>query len=335
MNVENRDIEVELPAELEPTISSNDIDLKLAPEGETFDSEMHAALPIMKLMDDPNLVGVPVGDIEIPKPVNLPADVEMVHLFINKERLQTLWKRSEVAQKEVYETINQVKLASYLLQLLEQARNQILGGKANYEEAERLLSIVEHRIAFNRRMAQTSRKFGSLLLGYELAWMVFLAVTFVIVNMTPLLSGLQPLEAFPSIRISHFFNSIIWGAMGGVVGALYALWTHIADKQDFDPQYNIWYITNPILGVGIGAFVFLIIQAGFLSMTGGSSGNEPITSAAVIYVFAWVCGFKQNVVYELVRRILDVFRVNGNKEEENPNDVPVETPTPEGKSEIK
>jgi hypothetical protein len=26
-------------------------------------------------------------------------------------------------------------------------------------------------------------------------------------------------------------------------------------------------------------------------------------------VLAWISGFKQNVVYEIVRRILDVFRV--------------------------
>ena len=103
---------------------------------------------------------------------------------------------------------------------------------------------------------------------------------------------------------------MIWGGFGGVVGALYALWKHIAKEQDFDAQYALWYVTNPILGLALGGFVYLLIQAGFLSLTAGASSGETIHSAAVIYVFAWICGFKQNVIYEIVRRILDVFRVD-------------------------
>jgi hypothetical protein len=95
-----------------------------------------------------------------------------------------------------------------------------------------------------------------------------------------------------------------------VVGAIFALWKHVAVDQDFDSQYSMWYITNPVLGIALGGFVFLVIQAGFLSLTASTTGGNAIQSALVIYVLAWVCGFKQNVVYEIVRRILDVFKVD-------------------------
>ena len=40
---------------------------------------------------------------------------------------------------------------------------------------------------------------------------------------------------------------MIWGGLRGEVGALHALWRHVARDEGFDKQFTLWYITSPIL----------------------------------------------------------------------------------------
>lgn len=267
-----------------------------------------AAEPILTDAATEEWPGEPTAEVPLPTHVDLPGETDMVNLLVKREALVQLWKRGEAAQKEINSTINNIKTATALLELVRQARNEIMAGKDHFEEADRLLSEVEFRIDFYRRMVKSARRIGGWLLAYEVLWLIGLGVCVALLNLTQAKPSLQ--TVFTTVDVSQFLNSLVWGGLGGVVGALYALWKHVADDQDFDSQYAMWYITNPVLGVALGAFVFLIIQAGFFSLTAGANAGQTIQSAAVIYVLAWICGFKQNVVYEIVRRILDVFRVN-------------------------
>ena len=100
------------------------------------------------------------------------------------------------------------------------------------------------------------------------------------------------------------------GAVGGIVGGLYALWKHVSQEMDFSKQYWMWYITNPIMGFFLGVFVFLVMRVGMLTLTIGSEIPE-VTSPLAIYALAFIVGFQQNVAYELMRRVLQVFRFAG------------------------
>lgn len=283
---------------------------------EPGDQPMRASDPILtELPFDESLPPLPA--VEVP----LPTDSNMLRLLVNNKRVEQLWAFSERQQAAVVSSINNVKLAEDLLKKVESARSQILSGRAQYEEADRLLKEVEYRIALAKRVSVDTRTVGVRLLIYELVWLLLLSASFIVVNLTPALSNVYLVPPLDHVSVIQFVNSLIWGSMGGLVGALYALWKHTSDQQDFDGQHAVWYITNPILGLALGAFIFLIIQAGFLSLTAGGSNGDAIRSASVIYVVAWIAGFKQNVVYELVRRILDVFRVNSSE-----SDQPGETP---------
>ncbi|GAP11209.1 hypothetical protein BECAL_02395 [Bellilinea caldifistulae] len=229
--------------------------------------------------------------------------------FITPERIQALHERASHALDRIKEEINKVELAGQLFDKIERSRQLLFEGKDNYEESERLIVDVEHRLDFIRRVKQSSRTVGMRLFIYELIIFITLIAIFVLINTEPQASLINQASPFASVNLVQFINTLLWGGFGGVVGAFYALWKHIAAEQDFDPQYALWYITNPLLGIALGAFVFLVFQAGFFSLTAGTEENVSIRSALVIYVFAWVSGFKQNVVYEIVRRILDVFRV--------------------------
>lgn len=254
--------------------------------------------------DRPMRATFPVLESEVEEPGAVtPVD------YHSPERIQNLHNRAGRAIERIKNEINKVDLAGQLFDKIERSRRLLFEGKENYEEAERLLVEVEHHLEFMERMRRASRTVGAWLFFYELFFFSLLIAVFVMINIEPLTSQINQASPFASVNLVQFINTLLWGGFGGVVGAYYALWKHIAADQDFDPQYTLWYITNPLLGMALGAFVFLVFQAGFFSLTAGTEENVTIRSALVIYVFAWVSGFKQNVVYEIVRRILDVFRV--------------------------
>ncbi|MGB9798524.1 MAG: hypothetical protein ACPLUL_00305 [Thermanaerothrix sp.] len=218
-------------------------------------------------------------------------------------------QRVEKVRLKIKTELNNAGKAMAYLNLLEQAQNLVSQGSSYYEEAERLLSEVEYHLAFRERMARASRRVGIPLFFYEVIWFIILIWILIQINTVPTYEIIRNSSPITEVNLVHLLSSLIWGGLGGVVGALYALWKHIAKEQDFDPQYALWYLTNPVLGVMLGGFIFLVIQAGFFSLTAGVEPGLNIRSAFVIYVLAWISGFKQNVVYEIVRRILDVFRV--------------------------
>ncbi len=217
--------------------------------------------------------------------------------------------RVDKARKSIQSSLNNPQKAVAFLDLLEKAQNLVSQGSEYYEEAERLLSEVEYHLAFMERMRRASQRVGFPLFLYEVLWFGVFAWGLVQINLAPTYEAIRSASPISEVNLVHLLSSLIWGGLGGVVGALYALWKHIAKEQDFDPQFALWYLTNPVLGIMLGGFIFLVIQAGFFSLTAGVEPGLNIRSAFVIYVLAWISGFKQNVVYEIVRRILDVFRV--------------------------
>ncbi len=268
--------------------------------------------------------GLPGGEAMGPSE-GLEASQDMVALLITEPVLRTMWERADRAQQLINERIDSVPLARQLLSLVERARNEILAGRGHYEEAERALSEVEYRVAFAERVQRWSYTYGLGILAYELVWLIVLAL--VGINLGNIVSGLlsssliTPLsQASGSTSLASDITigatSILWGGLGGVVGALYALWRHVARLQDFSKQYTMWYITNPIMGITLGVFIFLVIRAGMFSLTAGAS-SQGITSAFAIYVMAWIAGFQQNVALDIVRRILRVFRLEEEKKEGN------------------
>lgn len=296
------------------------------PEGEV-DRRMHAAEPILSDSEADRLTGrMDASDTApadstgtqesltapaaVAAPEPLPADQELVDKLIHLHDLNDLLRRVDAAQKEITRKVFNLPIAKMLIDKLRQAQNEIMAGKDHFDEADALITEVEHRLAFHQRMKEDSRKYAPRLLAYELVCLLIFGAGVAIVNFpsVPIASFLKSAEGL--IDLTQFANSMLWGGLGGVVGALYALWKHVSDDQDFDAQYWMWYVTNPILGVALGGLIFLLIQAGFLSLTAGNTSTG-IQSAAVIYVLSWICGFKQNVVYELVRRILDAFRITG------------------------
>jgi hypothetical protein len=228
-----------------------------------------------------------------------PAKPEMLKLLVTDEDIQQLWDRADIAQKGVIEHIATIPLGQKMLNFIQNGKNELLGGKENFEEAERFINEVEYRVSFSRKLKSLSKVYTTGLYLYEIAWAVGLLLFLII--------GIGVSAAFASAKMegtpdqTYLLTSMVWGGFGGVIGALLALIKHIAIDQDFDKQHTWWYFSSPTMGVGMGAVVYLFLHVGLFSIVGA---DTDIASPLVIYVFAWLAGYQQNIFTDLVKRMM-------------------------------
>lgn len=222
----------------------------------------------------------------------------MIKFLITDERVDELWRRIEAVEKRVVDDNylgSGVRRGS--LDNIRGARNLLLGGKQNYEDALRYVVEVESDLTQATRLKSWSLSYGVMLLFYNVAWLVALGVL--------LTYSKQATTMFAGSGVDQtFFITILCGGLGGVSGALRSMWVHIAKDRDFDPQFLIWYLINPILGAVLAIFAFWVAQLGLVAVTGtGTSGS----GVFVFYVLGWLVGFQQNVAYQLVEQAIKMF----------------------------
>ncbi len=282
-----------------------------AAEGEPgAEAEAARALRFSTAMPLPS----PVAGLEPePESPGLAADEALLGMLVPDARLRSLWDRADVLRSRVYEEVENLQLATRLLEKIERARNMLMAGRENFEEAERILAEVEYRVHHARRVREWSRTLGVRLLLYEVAWALIIVAGMVFLPV--LVPRVFPAASADSLQDIHVaLITMLWGGLGGVVGALVALRTHVARDQDFDRQWSIWYLTNPLMGIVLGAFIFLIVRAGLFALL-PSSGGE-IQSTWLVYALGWLAGFQQNVAYDLVERVVRIFEVEDREEPE-------------------
>jgi hypothetical protein len=137
----------------------------------------------------------------------------------------------------------------------------------------------------------------------------------------PFASGLGRLGGMTEATVAQLFplwNTMMWGGIGGVVGALYHLWWHISDRQDFDREYFMWYLVQPIMGLVLGGIVFLLLAGGLLILQVNLTDTQNTNTARQLlpYLLAVLSGFRQNFVYEQFDRVIALFTPASRKETE-------------------
>jgi len=246
-----------------------------------------------------------------------PPNPTVVTKLVSMQELENLWKHIGEIENLIKEKVNNLDMAREMFDELMAARAYLMAGRDHYEEAKRYVDEVEYRITLLQRVQEASRTVGWRLFWYEIAALALLTaglfgLPYLVHKYAPLLGYKETANAALEsvLWLVNGVKSTLWGGLGGVTGALYALWRHVARDQDFDPQYRMWYYTNPIMGVVLGAFIYLAMEAGIISMTSVQQSGQ--IAAAPIFVLAWLSGFQQNVAYDIVRRLLKVFQVAEN-----------------------
>jgi hypothetical protein len=107
----------------------------------------------------------------------------------------------------------------------------------------------------------------------------------------------------------------VWGCLGGIVDAFMALMEHFSSR-DFDRQFQSWYFIHPLMGISLGAVVYLIFQAGLASVgnsvstTGTATVQVGITALSIVVAF--LAGFKQTSAIAFISGVGDsIFNSKG------------------------
>ena len=105
-----------------------------------------------------------------------------------------------------------------------------------------------------------------------------------------------------------FISTLAWGGIGGVTNALWSLYHHVSVARDYDPVENLWYYSQPVLGMVLGGIVFLVMGAGFLVVQVDLAAQDVALGARMLpAAIAVVAGFRQNMVLDLIERIISVI----------------------------
>ncbi len=256
------------------------------------------------------------------QPSRIRAEEEVLDFFgRNRERLnKKITELYEVVPREL-----NGKEMNRTLNLLGQARDILAERPRQFDEAENIFARAEAILENRRRIRRSTNTYGMAILIYEIIWFLLLFGSFIFGQSLAeqFLGTIQIGNMKMADFITPFWTAMAWGGIGGVVGALWALHWHVGELQDFDKQYSMWYLLQPIMGLILGGAMYLILRAGFLVV---QIGEAPGASIIQHYVFpsllAFIAGFRQNMVYETIDRIIQVIMPKPEVKEEEEEEIP-------------
>jgi hypothetical protein len=261
---------------------------------------------------------------EIPPQVSPEVSERTVLGRLGEQRQQALVERIDALVVEAAQILSVDKGLEEALNLLREARDISMERPRQFDQAEYRVAKVRAMLERKQNISRWSLIYGYPVLLYEVVCFLLLlgsllfdhSLAVSIANITGM-----TFSNVASLSMEHIFplwNTMAWGGIGGVVGSLYSLYWHAAVEQDFDKQYLMWYIVQPIMGIILGGIVYLIIASGFISVQVLAGQATDVSEAArqtmtnpAVKAFhsavAVVAGFRQRFVFELLDKIVQVL----------------------------
>jgi hypothetical protein len=220
--------------------------------------------------------------------------------YIGRERRENLDMEIERLYDEVAKELSVHKTdAEYALRTLNEAQDIILEDTRQYDEALYRVAVVKTMLARKKNLQRWSYTWGLAVFFYALVWFAAFITGFIAMDFLRTALG----EASQSLMaIRGAWVSALSGGIGGIIGIFYSLYWHVAMKQDFDRQYVMYYLVQPIMGFVLGALIYFIVVAGFLIFRFDEQAVDTVTALGVVLGF--VAGFRQRVVFEMIDRIV-------------------------------
>ncbi|MEA3338225.1 MAG: hypothetical protein U9R25_20240 [Chloroflexota bacterium] len=205
--------------------------------------------------------------------------------------------------------------ANVALEVLRKSRQILLKDPEQFAEAEFLVQKVRTKLSQVQRSRDFGAYFGPRLFAYEVLWLVFLAGLAIVTTVNgaavarsfAYLLGV-PIDSEALNWAIMFMSTVAWGGIGGVTSALWSLHHHISVAKDYDPVENMWYLSQPVMGMVLGGIVYLIVASGFLVVQVDLSSQGTAFGARLLpAAIAVVVGFRQTVVLTLVERVVQLL----------------------------
>jgi IPT/TIG domain-containing protein len=99
---------------------------------------------------------------------------------------------------------------------------------------------------------------------------------------------------------------VVWfGALGAVLISLTGIVEH---ADDWDPRFELWHLSRPLIGAALAVVGVLIVEAGVLA-----AGTNPASSVPgapknlLYYLVAFLVGYREETFRDLVRRLVDLI----------------------------
>jgi hypothetical protein len=235
----------------------------------------------------------------------LPPDEELEARLITQERIDALWDEINAVYNLVVNDVRgHFNTTEQAIRDLKKARELLLAGTENFDNAEQLVAEVKARLRLEEKVRQWSQTQGTWLAVYLVCWLllILILVTYLLTNQAQQFIATLIPSWVTDAALSGFF-----GSLGGVIGALWVLIKHTAKKRDFDPIHTPWYVTNPFMGLALGIVTYLLVWGGggiITNIVGAGELNLPLASKLVIYALCLVVGFNQNVLWALINRFI-------------------------------
>ena len=254
---------------------------------------------------------------ETPRPSpNLSVNPEMQHLLITSERINALWEEINTTYEIVVDDVRgHFGSTEQAIADLKHARELLLAGSANFDDAEEIVMQVKARLRLEVKVRQWAQTRGTWLSMYLITWFLLLVMGTLFVARAQLMFATQ----IPDWILGSWMP-ILMGGVGGVLGALWVLIKHIVHKRDFDPIHTPWYVTNPFMGMGLGFITYLVVRVGGGSLANLFNISNQFDFAATsipLYLLAAIVGFQQNVLWGLLDRFVNTILPNQNDHDRN------------------
>ena len=272
------------------------------------------AKPEERPVGQPARANTPIGDLK----ALTPEQEERARKRLGEQAFANLLQQTDRLYEQVSTSLStREELARESMDLLSEARDLLLLGDASdFNLAERRVNEVRMTLSRVQQTRRWSNTYGWGLFIYEMAlfvvfvvallfdqhiaeWISLMTGTYTVVN------GVAELTKTMS-AIFPPWNTMLWGGIGGVVGALYSLHWHVAELQDFDKQYSLWYVVQPLMGLILGGIIHLVIVTGLLALIPVSdpSAGPAIAVQWFPALVACLAGFRQKFTYELLDNVM-------------------------------
>lgn len=240
------------------------------------------------------------SNTQVSGPEELAPDAGLEAILITQERIDALWN-------EINDTYNAVILdvrghyttTEVAITDLKHARELLLAGEEHFDNAEEVVKRVKARLRLEEKVRQWSRTRGTWLAVYLILWLLVLAVaTFLSSRFVEMTQSIVPQW------MAVIVLPVLYGGIGGVVGALWVLIKHIVKVRDFDPIHTPWYVINPFMGMALGGITYFLLRASTLILGAAPVALGDPGEQFGLYFLSVVVGFNQNVLWELIDRVL-------------------------------
>lgn len=234
------------------------------------------------------------------------AKIDQIVKYIGSERRKKLDDEIEELYQVVSKDLSDSKDDSaFALKTLREAQEIVIEDISDYDDALYRVAVVRTMLVRKKNLRRWSYTWGMFVFGYATVWLLLFIAGMVFIDFSSFTGLTEGAAALTSSWITS-----LTGGIGGVIAIFYSLSWRVAFKQEFDRQYIMKYLVQPIMGFVLGAVIFFITSAGYLVFNPGAAAasSSPFFGSnqlvAIQIILGFIAGFRQRVVYYMIDKIV-------------------------------